>query len=150
MRFVRLVLVVALSVAAGAAQAAGAGLRIGTTGVGGDFGWGIAPTLGGRVGLSGGSISRDLSTDDVKYDAKLKLANANLFLDWSPLGPFRITAGFFANNNKIDLNGQPTSGGSFIAPGTSLSGTVTPQKDFAPYLGIGYGNVWTAGVNFYF
>src|SRR4051812_50141914 len=73
-----------------AAQAGGAGLRIGTTGLGGDIGWDIAPTLGGRVGISAGSYSNDVHTDDVSYDAKLKLGNLNAFLDWSPLGPFRI------------------------------------------------------------
>ena len=25
-----------------------------------------------------------------------------------------------------------------------------PERSFAPYLGVGYGNVWTRGVNFYF
>ena len=62
----RSVLLVALVAAAGAAQAAGAGLRIGTTGLGGDFGWDIAPTLGGRIGLSAGSWSNDFNTDDVQ------------------------------------------------------------------------------------
>jgi hypothetical protein len=150
MRYGRSILVFALIAAAGAAQAAGIGVRAGTTGLGADFGWGIAPTLGGRIGLSGMNFNADFETDDVRYDAKAKLANLNLLLDWSPLGPFRITGGFIANNNKVDLNGQPTSGGAFLPAGTSISGTVKPDKDFAPYLGIGYGNVWTKGVNFYF
>src|SRR5262245_51346252 len=157
MQLGRTILFAALAATAGAAQAGGAGVRIGTTGVGADIGWDIAPTLGGRIGLSGGSISRDFSTDDVSYDGKLKLANANLFLDWSPLGPFRITAGVIPNNNKIDLTGQP-NGGTFTINGAtytaaqvgSLSGTVKPGNSVAPYLGVGYGNVWTKGINFYF
>jgi hypothetical protein len=149
MRYGRSVLILALVAAAGSAQAAGIGVRAGTTGLGADFGWDVAPTLGGRIGLSGMNFNTDVETSQANYDAKVKLANLNLFLDWSPLGPFRITAGFIANNNKIDLNGTPTSGSSLIPPGSSISGTVKPDKDFAPYLGIGYGNVWTAGVNFY-
>jgi hypothetical protein len=149
MKYGRSILVAVLAAAAGSVQAAGVGVRAGTTGLGADFGWDIAPTLGGRIGVSGMNFNTDFDTDTVNYDAKVKLANLNLFLDWSPLGPFRITAGFVANNNKIDVNGQPTSGGAFIPPGTSLTGTVKPDKDFAPYLGVGYGNVWTAGVNFY-
>jgi hypothetical protein len=140
----------ALVVAAGAAQGAGIGVRAGTTGLGADVGWGLAPTLGARIGLSGMNVNGDFDTDDVRYDAKAKLVNLNGFLDWSPLGPFRITGGFIANNNKIDLNGQPTSGSSGIPPGSSLTGQVKPDKSFAPYLGVGYGNVWTKGVNFYF
>src|SRR5688572_31881917 len=89
----RAVVFVALTTMAGAAQAWGLGARIGTTGLGADFGWDIAPTLGGRIGLSAGSWGTDADTDDFSYDAKLKLGNANAFLDWSPLGPFRISAG---------------------------------------------------------
>jgi hypothetical protein len=139
------------------AQAAGVGARIGTTGLGADFGWEIAPTLGGRIGLSGGSYSTHVDSSDVRYDAKLKLANANLMLDWSPLGPFRITAGIIPNNNKIDVTGEPSNGTYTFNGNTynasqigSLSGTVKPGNSAAPYLGIGYGNVWTKGVNFYF
>ncbi|HZO03513.1 MAG TPA: hypothetical protein VFB93_20175 [Burkholderiales bacterium] len=134
----------------GSAHAAGIGVRAGTTGLGADFGWAIAPTLGGRIGLSGMNFNTDVETDAVNYDAKVKLANLNLLLDWSPLGPFRISAGFIANNNKVDLTGQSTVGGGPIPAGSTLNGTVKPEKDFAPYLGVGYGNVWTAGVNFYF
>jgi hypothetical protein len=144
MEYARWAVAVALAASAGAAQAAGAGLRIGTTGVGADFGWDIAPTLGGRLGVSAGSWSTDFDTSEVQYDAKLKLGNVNAFLDWSPLGPFRITAGVIANNNKVDLVGRRDG-----FDGT-VTGTVKPGHGIAPYLGIGYGNVWTRGVNFYF
>lgn len=161
MKYGRVILVVMLAAAAlsgvTAAQAAGAGLRIGTTGIGGDIGWAIAPTLGGRVGLSAGSWSTNVDSSDVNYDAKLKLGNFNAFLDWSPLGPFRITAGLIANNNKVDVTGRPNgatytfNGQPFAAAEIgSLSGTIKPERSVAPYLGIGYGNVWTRGVNFYF
>jgi hypothetical protein len=143
MKYGRWILFAALAAAAGAAQAAGAGLRIGTTGLGADFGWDIAPTLGGRLGVSAGSWSTDFSTSDVNYDAKLKLGNVNALLDWSPLGPFRISLGVIANNNKVDLTGRP----NFDA---TVNGTVKPSNSLAPYVGIGYGNVWTRGVNFYF
>ncbi len=149
MKYGRWLLMTALA-AAGSAQAGGIGLRAGTTGLGADLGWAVAPTLGGRVGLSAMNVNTDVETSEVSYDAKVKLANLNLFLDWSPLGPFRISAGFIANNNKIDLNGQPRSGSAPIPAGASLTGSVEPERSFAPYLGIGYGNVWTKGVNFYF
>ena len=148
MKYGRSILVIVLAAAAGSAQAAGIGIRAGTTGLGADLGWEIAPTLGGRIGLSGMNVNTDFETDSgVNYDAKVKLANLNLLLDWSPLGPFRLTGGFIANNNKVDFTGRPNSG---AAAGATLSGTVEPDRQFAPYLGVGYGNVWTKGVNFYF
>jgi hypothetical protein len=157
MRHAGLVLAVTLVAASGVAQAGGLGLRIGTTGVGADFGFEVAPTLGGRIGLSGGEFKTSVDSDDVRYDAKLKLANLSLLLDWSPLGPFRISGGLVPNNNKIDLTGQPSSSSTFTMNGNtytaaeigSVNGTVE-GKGTAPYLGIGYGNVWTKGVNFYF
>jgi hypothetical protein len=138
---------VALATAAGLAQAAGIGVRAGTTGLGADFGWEIAPTLGGRLGVSGGSFNTGVDTTDINYDAKAKLANLNAFLDWSPLGPFRISAGLIANDNKVDLTGTPNNA---TFAGTTITGTVKPEHSVAPYLGVGYGNVWTKGVNFYF
>ena len=145
MRCDKWILVVALAAAAGSAQAAGIGVRAGTTGLGADFGWDIAPTLGGRIGVSGMTFNTNFDTSGVRYDAKARIGNVNLFLDWSPLGPFRITGGFIPNNNKVDLFGQ----GAAFPAGSSLTGTVKPEKSIAPYLGVGYGNVWTAGVNFY-
>ncbi|HEY7241200.1 MAG TPA: hypothetical protein VH600_18660 [Burkholderiales bacterium] len=128
--------------AAGSAQAAGIGARIGTTGLGADVAWDLAPTLSARVGYSGGSVDHDVTTD-ITYHGKLKLQNLNTFLDFAPLGPlFRFTGGFIFNDNKFDVNTDPVNGGS-------ISGTVKPSNSAAPYLGIGYGRVSGAGVNFY-
>lgn len=142
------VLVAALAAATGSAQAGGIGVRAGTTGVGVDLGGDVIPTLGWRLGLSGMNVNTDIDTSQARYDAKVKVLTGSLLLDWSPLGPFRISGGFMPNRNKIDLTGQP-SGGTF-PPGSNLTGEVKPERSFAPYLGVGYGNVWTRGVNFYF
>lgn len=141
MRSAKYALVGLALAAAGSAHAAGLGVRAGTTGVGADVAFGVAPTLSARLGYSGGSVSHDVSTD-ITYHGKLKLSNFNTFLDWSPLGPFRLTGGFIFNDNKMDVNTDSIGG-------ASISGTVTPEKSAAPYLGIGYGNVSGAGVNFY-
>jgi hypothetical protein len=149
MNYGKAVLAAMLAAAAGAAHAGGVGLRLGTTGLGADYGFDIAPTLGGRVGLSAMNFNTDFDTSDFRYDAKVKVLTGSLLLDWSPLGPFRISGGFMPNNNKVDYSGQST-GNNPAFTGTTLSGTVKPEKSFAPYLGVGYGNVWTKGVNFYF
>ena len=139
------------------ASAAGLGLRAGSTGVGVDIGFGIAPTLSARVGYSGLKFDTEVSTTEVNYTSRVKLSNPSGLLDWSPLGPFRITAGIVGTNSQADLTGVP-SGGTFTINGATyqasdignLSGTVKAGNSAAPYLGFGYGNVAGAGVNFYF
>jgi hypothetical protein len=86
-----IVVAAAVLAAAGGAQAAGMGVRAGTTGIGGDVGFSLMPTLSARLGYSGLSYSRDIDVTDVEYDGRLRLSNLNLLLDFSPLpGPFRI------------------------------------------------------------
>ena len=135
--------IMGLTLAAGSAQAAGIGARIGTTGLGADVAWDLAPTLSARLGYSGGTVNHDVSTDLTTYHGKLGLKNLNTFLDFAPLGPFfRITGGFIFNDNKFDVHSDQVKG-------SSISGTVKPEKSAAPYLGIGYGRVSGTGVNFY-
>jgi hypothetical protein len=138
--------------AAFSAQAAGVGVRAGSTGVGGDIGFNVAPTLDARVGYSYLRYKTHYNSD-INYDAKLQLSNLNGLLDWSPFpGGFRVSGGLIANQNKVDLH---STGGSFTVNGNSyasgdVNGTVKSGRSLAPYLGIGYGNVARAGVNFYF
>jgi hypothetical protein len=138
-----LVLAAALA-ACGAAHAAGIGIRAGTTGIGGDVAWGIAPTLSARVGYSALKWSYDVDTSDARYDGDLKLSNLNGMLDFHPFGPaFRLTGGVILNDNKYEATGRPSGvAGSFNA-------SVEPGRRAAPYLGVGWGNVAGAGINFY-
>jgi hypothetical protein len=50
------------------------------------------------------------------------------------------------NDNRYDVRSKQLPG----VPGGALSGTVEAGKSAAPYLGIGWGTVAGAGVNFYF
>ena len=130
--------------ASGAAQAFGIGVRAGTTGLGADIGWGIAPTLSARLGYSALKWGYDADTAHAHYDGDLKLSNLSGLLDFHPLGPsFRLTGGVIFNDNKYQATGRPSSG-----PG-SFDATVEPGRSAAPYLGVGWGNVAGAGVNFY-
>jgi len=132
-------------VAAGSAQAAGIGVRVGTTGLGADVAWDVAPTLSARLGYSGGSVDYNTSTSAVNYDGKVKFSSVNTFLDFAPLGPlFRLTGGFVFSDSKYDVVGT-----TIPSSGITVSGTVEPGKSAAPYLGVGYGRVSGAGVNFY-
>ncbi len=156
MKVFKTIVVAGLLAAAGSVQAAGAGIRAGTTGIGGDVAWSIAPTLSARLGYSALRWNKDVSTDGVRYDGKLKLSNFSGLLDFSPLGPFRLTGGLIYNDNKYDMRGQPPGATYSISGRTystsdigSLNGTVSSGRSLAPYLGVGYGNVSGMGVNFY-
>ena len=141
MRRIQIVTFIAALGVAGAAQAFGIGVRAGTTGFGGDVAWKMAPTLSARVGYSTLSWGRDVETDRVRYDGTLKLGNLNTFVDFSPLGPFRLTGGLMFNRNRYDLRGDLAGG--------SVTGQVKSGRSAAPYLGIGYGNVSGMGINLY-
>ncbi len=154
---IRFVFVIAGLLGAGSATAAGVGIRVGTTGVGGDVAFDLVPTLSARFGYSWLNFNTSVESSDTDYDATTKLSNGNLFLDWAPLGPFfRFTGGLILNANKVDVTAQAT-GGTYTLGGTtypaadvgSLTGTVKSGNSAAPYLGIGYGRVAGAGVNFY-
>ena len=137
----RILLAATLLAATGAAQAAGIGVRAGMLGLGADVAWRVAPTLSARLGYSRLSWDRDLSTSTVRYDGELKLSNFNALLDFSPLGPFRLTGGVILNDNRYEANGVANAG--------TVSGDVKAGRRAAPYLGVGFGNVSGAGVSFY-
>jgi hypothetical protein len=143
--------------AAGSVHAAGIGIRAGTTGVGADLGWNLAPTLDARVGYSALSFGSHVTSNDIRYDAKLKLSNLSALADWHPAGPlFRVSAGLILNDNKYNMTGEPQNN-TFRINGTTystseiggLNGSVKSGRRLAPYLGIGTGNVAGTGVNFY-
>jgi hypothetical protein len=156
-RHIRLAAFLSTLLVAGSATAAGVGIRAGTTGIGGDVAFDLVPTLSARFGYSWLNFNTTVESSDVNYDGTLKLSNGNLFLDWAPLGPFfRFTGGLILNANKVDVTAQPTAGtytlGGITYPAAavgSLTGTVKSGNSAAPYLGIGYGRVAGAGVNFY-
>ena len=117
--------VIALA-ASGAAGAQGVGLRVGDAG-----GW-IAPTLGARIGDS----PLDFGAGGVPPAGRARPSGLSGFLDWSPSGQFRLTAGLVAQDPRAEVGGP--------------SGMVEPGNTIAPYLGIGYGRVPREGLNFYF
>ncbi len=157
MKAARIIALATALAASSGASAQGVGLRVGTTGVGGDIGWWIAPTLGARIGYSALDFSSSASSSDVHYQGSVRLSNLSGLLDWSPAGPFRLTAGLVGTNNKLDVSATPTgsiytiNGATYQASNVGgIAGMVQPGNRIAPYLGIGYGNVAGAGVNFYF
>jgi hypothetical protein len=142
--------------ASASAHAVGLGLRVGTTGLGMDLGFGLTDSLALRIGYAGADFNRSFDEQDIRYDAKLKWSNASLLVDWHILGTFRLTGGIVNANNRVDATGTPT-GGTFTINDTpypasdigTLNGTTRLGKSATPYLGIGFGNLGTPGFSFY-
>lgn len=152
----KLALACALLLGAGSAQAAGLGLRLGTTGIGGDIGFQLTDSLTARAGYAGYSTDLDIDEEDIRYQGKLKWSNASALLDWYFLGKLRLTAGIYSANNKVDVTGTPT-GGTFTINDQvynasdvgTLSGSTRLGKSASPYIGIGYGDITRPGLNLY-
>lgn len=124
----------------------GVGAKVGTTGLGVELTKSFTDTINGRLGLNSYSYSRGETVSDIDYDADLDLQSAAAFLDWYPGGgDFRVSLGFFANSNEINMTGQPTAG-EYVINGVTYTelevGSLKGNVGFAngAYFGIGWGN----------
>ena len=152
----KLALLCAALLGAGSVQAAGLGLRLGSTGNGGDIGFQLTDSLTARVGYAGYSTDLDIDEQDIRYQGKLKWSNASALVDWYFLGKLRLTGGIYSANNKVDVTGTP-SGGTFTINDQvynasdvgTLRGSTRLGKSASPYIGIGYGDITRAGINLY-
>lgn len=137
-----------LAAAAGPAGAQTAvAARVGTTGLGGEFAVALSDSFGLRAGAFGGSLTRDVTKSDIRYDGKLKFGSALTLLDYHPAGGgFRLSLGLAYNNNRFDGRASSTNG-SYEINGTTYPaaevGTLSGKLSFrkaSPYVGIGWGN----------
>jgi hypothetical protein len=138
-----------LCLAAPASFAAGGlaiGAKMGTLGPGIEICGYLMSNLNLRVGGNYLPLSVDGEADEVDYDVELNFANALATLDWHPFNNnFRISAGFALNNNELemigDLNEDTEIGDREYSPSEigRLKGSAT-FDEYAPYLGIGFGN----------
>jgi hypothetical protein len=138
----------------------GTSVDLGTTGLGLHGTTPLAAQLNARFGVNFASYSYDGNTSDVEYDFKLKLATADLLLDYHPFDSgFRISGGAVYNGNKIEARAKPNAEGTYDINGNTYTasevGALSGKIDFrkaAPYLGIGWGNVlkqtgWGVGLD---
>jgi hypothetical protein len=141
-------LVAAAQVGTATASDAAVGVTVGTTGLGADLDFSLGSRLGARVGYSGFVYHHDISQTDVTYAGKLTFSEFSGLLDWYALGGgFRLTAGAFGGNTRVDVNGRPTAGTYRIGNATytaaevgTLSGQLKFGNSVSPYVGIGWGN----------
>jgi hypothetical protein len=135
----------------GMAEAEGLALTAkgGTSGLGLEMTGHLSDSTNLRFGANGYNFSSDRTESGVDYDAKLKLRSASLIGDIFPIqgSIFRLSAGVFYNNNRLDLTAKPTGSGTYELNGASYPaatiGTLNGQLTFkkaAPYIGVGWGN----------
>jgi hypothetical protein len=111
------------------------------------YGAGIAIPLSenfaARLSLSKANFTFNTTSDQIKYDATLKLESIAALADWHPFsGVTHLTAGLIYNNNSFDMTAIPTSGSVYTIEGnpytlTSLNANIAFNK-IAPYLGFGW------------
>ncbi|MGE4064587.1 MAG: hypothetical protein AB7E79_14570 [Rhodospirillaceae bacterium] len=129
---------------AASAQQTSVGVSAGTTGLGLDLGYDLNDAFGMRANGNWFSLSKDVESDGVNYDGKLKLKSLGLLADFYPFeSGFRVTGGAYYNDNHVRLNATPTGnvniGGTSYTPAQigSLNGDAD-FNEFTPYAGIGY------------
>ena len=117
--------------------------EVSTLGYGASAGFGITPLFGFRVAGHLGSYSHDVNKGAM-YDGKLELNNGGALIDVYPFASgFRLSAGAFANGDKIKLVSKPAT--PLIVNGhpyPSGIGNITGEVSFnktSPYAGIGWG-----------
>jgi hypothetical protein len=125
--------------------------KVGTLGLGGEFATALAPDINARIGISGLDADlHDKEIEDIDFDVGVDLGSFSALLDWYVFdGSFRLSGGIIAMDNEIDLKARPDRnieiGDMYFTPeevGT-LRGSIE-NDEIAPYLGIGWGNPFTA------
>jgi hypothetical protein len=126
--------------------------KIGTLGAGVDIGLPLNESWALRLNVNGASINDNVTESGINYDVDAKGRTAGLLLDWHPGGTlFRLSAGAYYNGNELTATGRIVNGSIEIngKPYTSADvGSLTSTVDFrkfAPYVGIGLGNVSRKG-----
>jgi len=122
-----------------------ASVKLGTLGLGAEFGGSFNPNWAARVDVNGFDYNYHHVVNQIDYTGKLKLASFGAQIDYSFTdgSPFYLTAGLYANNNKINASAAPTSTTTIgIIPYTPAEiGTLSGHGQYgssAPYLGLGW------------
>lgn len=147
-----LILTAGLTAAASSAQAADhwVDAHISTLGLGAEVGSKFTPHLSGRLAANAFNYNYDTTSDGIAYTGKLKLGQLGAQVDYhiTENSPFYLTAGLFANSNKVNASATP-SGPTQVGLATytpAQIGTLNADGKFkssAPYLGLGWR--WGAG-----
>lgn len=127
----------------GKAEGLGLGLHAGTLGFGIDATYGISEVLNIRGQYNTIGLDADETDAGIDYNYDLDWNTYGILVDWHPFsGGFRLSAGYFINNNEVRGTASGTNldvGGNTYAGPVGLKSAVTFDSS-APYVGIGWGN----------
>lgn len=131
-----------------------------TLGLGGAVVANISPNLNARVGLNAFGFNITYEETRASYDADVNLFNVATTLDYYPFknSGFYISPGVIYTNNNVD--GVATASdiiedvdlGGFavdVDDLLSVNADVESGQNFAPYIGIGWGNPIAGGLRFW-
>lgn len=124
------------------------GAQAGTLGLGASMTVGLTETLNVRGLVHDFSYDFDDEASDIDYEFDLDLGGYGALLDWHVFGSgFRVSGGAFFNDNQIAGVGRPLPGttveiGDLLVPAEFVDRAEADLAfdDFAPYVGIGWGN----------
>ena len=127
----------------GQAEGIGVGLHAGTLGYGLDATYGISESLNIRGQYNTIGLDGDDTDGGITYNYELDWNTYGILVDWHPFsGGFRLSAGYFINNNELRGRASetdPTVGNTTYLGVVSLKSAITFDSS-APYVGIGWGN----------
>lgn len=131
-------------------------IKVGTTGISPEFSYNLKPKVNLRASISIFNYHRndivsfdqgeDIEEGKVQYDAKLKLGNAGVLVDYFPFKKLlALNLGVFYNMNAVDVALLPKSNLKFndriFTPDeTGTLGLKINYRKLAPYAGISLGN----------
>jgi hypothetical protein len=150
---VALAALLALAVPAVGSAQLSVGARAGTMGLGGEVSFGLGRMLALRGGIGFVPYTYNDAFEGVNYEVTAPERIWNVGVDVYPLGGgLRLSAGVL-NRPSIDLeaNGQQsaTIGGRQYTGNLDIQGSLTNEKETAPYATIGFGRASGRGVGFF-
>lgn len=161
--FKKIIVAAALATAAISANADGVYVDAGTLGAGLGYQHAFSDRITARIGFDYMTFKYDKTHSDIDYSGDLKFETEYLAVDLYPFtsSTFRVTAAVYHNNNKIDLSGRPTQGGSGTVTLNNTDYSVNANStlkaegrmdtnDVSPYLGIGWSSHANKSEGFHF
>jgi hypothetical protein len=134
-------------------QGIGIGARIGTLGAGGEVSVGFGSRLAVRGGFGVFPVDPKGTFSDIEYELNPPSNIWNVGVDLYPFGGgFRISAGML-NRKAYGLHGTTTQtttiGGQQYSGDIVVNGTLTNEKETAPYASIGFGRTYSKGIGLF-